>query len=286
MTEPASLPFDYHSHHHRCGHAAGEMSDYIEAAIAQGMIQFGVSDHGPAYFLPGDHPLPQTQMALSELPCYVAEGHALKEQYADRLRILVGVEADWIEGLEGELQAILESQNFDYALGSVHYAFGRSIFDKQRWLTDNAPATYAEYYRLVALAARSGLFDILSHLTAIEAYGPPLSDELAAELYPPVADAVATAGCIVEVNTSGYRKMRAEDGGPGGEPFPNRRMLRLLIERGVPLTFGSDCHRPDEVSYGSAKVRALLEALNVATDQPVPITVRRRPILALRTGAR
>lgn len=234
------------------------MAEYIEAAAARGMTAFGVSDHGPAYWLSGDHAQPGTQMACSEVGQYVAEAHALKERYADRITVLVGIEADYIEGGEAELKAVLDAHPFDYALGSVHYALGSSIFSKTRWMYENAADIYTDYYRQVQLAAGSGLFDILSHLTAVEAYGPPVTDEQAALWYPPVADAVAASGCAVEINTSGYRKMR------GDEPFPNRRMLRLLIERGVPLTFGSDCHHPDEVGFGAERVAALLTEFGVS----------------------
>ena len=87
------IPFDYHTHHDRCGHALGKMPDYIEAAINLGMTHFGVSDHGPAYWLPGDHDLPGTQMAKSELPHYAREAHVLREQYVGRIDVCVGVEA-------------------------------------------------------------------------------------------------------------------------------------------------------------------------------------------------
>jgi histidinol-phosphatase (PHP family) len=264
------MPFDFHSHHSRCGHAIGEMSDYIEAAIAQGMATFGVSDHGPAYWLPGDHAQPGTQMANSEVGNYVAEAHELKARFAGRITVLVGIEADYIEGRDDALRTILDAHPFDYALGSVHYALGGSIFNRTRWRYEDVTAIYRDYYRQVRLAAATGLFDILSHLTAVEAYAPPLSDELAAELYPPVADAVAKSGCAVEVNTSGYRKMG------GDEPFPNRRMLRLLIERGVPLTFGSDCHHPTEVGFGAARVSALLTELGVSTAESQPFRTRRQ----------
>lgn len=267
-----AITFDYHSHHRRCGHAAGEMADYIEAALRAGMAEFGVSDHGPAYFLPGDHALPGTQMALSELPRYVAEAQSLKQRYDGRIAVKVGVEADFIEGMEDTLAAILAAHPFDYALGSVHYVAGASIFKRDRWRYDDPEAVYTEYYRLVARAAGSGMFDILSHLTAVEAYGPPLFDDLADRLYPPVADAVARSGCAVEVNTSGYRKMG------GGDPFPNRKMLALLVERGVPLTFGSDCHTPSEVGFGHARVLALLDSLSVNISEPQPLRIVRGPI--------
>ena len=271
------IAFDYHSHHIRCGHAVGQMSDYIDAAIACGMIEFGVSDHGPAYFRPGDHPLPGTQMARSELPHYVSDALALKQQYEGRIAVKLGVEADFIEGQEAELAEILQTHPFDYVLGSVHYALGASIFSRTRWETESAADVYTEYYRLIQRAAVSGLFDILSHLTAVEAYGPPLPDDLAEQLYPPVAQVIVESGCLVEINTSGYRKMGGDD------PFPNRRMLRHLISAGVPLTFGSDCHKPEEVGFGRERVLALLNEMGVRTDSPQSFTVHRGPLQAFAT---
>lgn len=274
------IHFDYHSHHYRCGHAVGTMREYIEQAIALGMRSFGVSDHGPAYWFDSvNHALPGTQMAISELPAYAEEAHQLKAEYAGKIDVRVGVEADFIEGKEELLSALLASQSFDYVLGSVHYAHGmRSVFDRRRWTDERPETVWRDYYRQVILAAQTGLFDILSHLTVVEAYSPPLPDKLAAELYPPVADAVAESGCLVEINTSGYRKMG------GTEPFPNRRMLRLLIERGVRITFGADSHRPGEVGYMQEEVDSLLKELGIDTSESIPVTVRRGPLLAYQTG--
>ena len=71
----------------------------------------------------------------------------------------------------------------------------------------------------------------------------------------------------------------------GDEPFPNRRLLRLLIARGVPITFGSDCHHPGEVAFARARVEALLREVGIAVDAgPQPITVRRGPLLAYNVG--
>jgi len=272
------IPFDYHSHHYRCGHATRTMRNYIDQAITLGMRSFGVSDHGPAYFIEGvDHAFPGTQMAVSELPAYVKEAIALKGEYAPRIDVRVGIEADFVEGKEEELAALLAAHPFDYVLGSVHYAYGRSIFARERWAEEEPELVWRDHYRLEALAARSGMFDILSHLTAVEAYSPPLPDSLAAELYPPVADAVAESGCIVEINTSGYRKMG------GDEPFPDRRMLRLLRDRGVPLTFGADSHRPPEVGFARDRVLSLLKELGIRTEEPTPVTVRRGALWAYRT---
>lgn len=248
------------------------MVDYLEAARALGLEEMGVSDHCPAFFLEGDDPLPTTMMAKSELPGYVAEARALKARYAGQVAVKVGIEADFVEGWEEAYRDALAAHPFDYVLGSVHWVQGVNIFDRTRWERDDAEATYTEYYRLVAAAARSGLFDILSHLTAVEAYGPPLDPDLAARLYPPVVEAIVQAGVVVEVNTSGFRKMN------GADPFPNRAMLGLLVRAGVALTFGSDAHRPDEVGHAHERVENLLRNLGIAVDEPGPVTVRRGPV--------
>jgi histidinol-phosphatase (PHP family) len=273
------LPFDFHSHHRRCGHALGEIDDYVAAAHAAGLQWFGVSDHGPAWWFDADHALPRTQMAKSEFGNYLDQAREIAERWRSRINVLVGVEADWIDGRAGELTTVLDRPGIDYVLGSVHYSGGVNIFRKDRWDTDNAEEVFRDYYRQVADCARSGLFDILSHLTAVEAYAPLPSPSLADELYTPVADAIAESGCIVEINTSGYRKRPEID-----EPFPNRRMLRLLIERGVPLTFGSDCHQPGEVGYASEAVRALLLELDIdPAVKDCEVAVRRNPLRAWRT---
>ncbi|MGC4042688.1 MAG: histidinol-phosphatase [Armatimonas sp.] len=266
------LPMDYHSHHWRCGHATGELLEYAEAAQAAGLRRFGMSDHNPAWWSSSEHPFPGTYMARAELPAYLDETRALQSLYKDTLELSVGLEVDWIEGREDDLARFLDSISLDYALGSVHYCGGKSIFDRRRWATDNPDEVFAAYYALVAKAACSGLFDILSHLTAVEAYAPPNTRKRAHKYYPGVADAVAEGGCLVEINTSGYRKM-GED-----EPFPNRTMLRLLIERGVGLTFGSDSHTPQEVTFGAARVAGLLEELGIATEVQQK-QVRRGPLL-------
>ena len=269
------ISFDYHSHNWRCGHAVGELTDYIEQALALGMCAFGVSDHGPAYWLPGDHAQPRIQMALSQLPGYVAEAVALKARFAGQITVSVGLEADFIEGQEAALAALLAAHPFDHVLGSVHYVGGTNVFDASRWEREEPEAVFREYYHLVGVAARTGLFDILSHLTVIETYAPPIPDSLAAELYPKVAAEIAAAGCVVEVNTSAYRKCPQWN-----EPYPNRRMLQELIRCGVPLTFGSDCHQPSEVGFARDEVAMVLAELGVE-GRAQPRRVFHSPILTV-----
>lgn len=41
------MKFDLHTHHFRCGHADGNIRDYVEAALEAGLQVIGISDHTP-----------------------------------------------------------------------------------------------------------------------------------------------------------------------------------------------------------------------------------------------
>ncbi len=41
------MRIDYHTHHVRCGHASGELEDYVLKGIEIGLTQLGLSDHMP-----------------------------------------------------------------------------------------------------------------------------------------------------------------------------------------------------------------------------------------------
>lgn len=246
------ITIDYHSHHYRCGHAQGNIEDYIKAGINKGLTEIGISDHAPIYWMDGNDPLPTIAMAKNELDGYVEEVLRLKDKYAGQIAVRLGIESDYIEDMDETYAKVFEKYPFDYVIGSVHHVSKINVFERSRWTSGvKALDVYREYYRLVVKSAQSGLFDILAHTSAILAYAPqPFPADL-----PDVQDealaAIAAAGALIEVNTSGYRKMTID-------PFPTARMVEKAAELGIPMTFSSDCHRPDEVGYARDKIEAIL----------------------------
>jgi histidinol-phosphatase (PHP family) len=169
------------------------------------------------------------------------------------------MESDYIEGMEDAYAAVFATYPFDYVIGSVHHVFKENIFERKRWSSGVKPMdVYREYYRLVVKSAQSGLFNILGHTSAILAYAPqPFPAELF-EVQDEALESIAASGVVAEINTSGYRKMTTD-------PFPTERMIEKAVSLGIPLTFSSDCHRPDEVGYARDKVEAILMRLGVTT---------------------
>jgi histidinol-phosphatase (PHP family) len=59
-------------------------------------------------------------------------------------------------------------------------------------------------------------------------------------LYDGFLAAASQQACALDLNTAGLRKTCAEI-------YPSADFLQLTFARGVPITFGSDAHAPEEV---------------------------------------
>lgn len=233
---------DLHSHNVRCGHADDTILAMAEAAAALDMTTFGVSDHAPLFAHEDDWPLPGTQMARSHWAGYLSEAAEVRDRLAGRLEVLIGTEADWLPGTEDVYRAALAAAPLDYVLGSVHEIGPVHIYkrDTHALITD-ADELHRDYWRLTRAAVESGLFDILAHMDAVKARLPAPAADMSSEIEATL-DCIADHGIAVEINTAGLRKT--------SELFPGPGILDGLVRRSVPLTFGSDSHRTDEVGYG------------------------------------
>ena len=102
---------NYHTHTTRCGHAEGTEEEYILTALRCGFKVLGFSDHTPwAYATPGF--VSRIRMLPSQLDDYVLTLRGLREKYADKLHIRIGLEAEYfpaylVEALETGLYRYL-----------------------------------------------------------------------------------------------------------------------------------------------------------------------------------
>lgn len=228
------------------------IQQYVDAARRRGVDEIAITEHGHRFrefrpilepVLTGDGAYPQYREWAAtafqdELSAYV---DALMEARSAGLPVKVGIEVDWIPGREEEIARILEPYRWDVVLGSVHF-LGSWCVDfspEVGWPERNVDDVFEAYYRELARAAASGLFDVLAHADLIKKFGHrPSADP--APLWREVVRAAAAAGCCVEVSTAGLEK-------PVGEIYPALGFLRLFREEGVPITLASDAHGPEEV---------------------------------------
>lgn len=253
---------DYHTHHARCGHAVGSLEQYVQRGIELGLSQLGLSDHMPLLHVDPAAYYPEMAMPMEELPRYVEEAFKLKEKYRGQIDIRVGLEGDYIEGWERQIEEIVKAYPWDYVIGSVHFLGEWDVSDFRQvhnWDGQDVFAVYEHYYDAVAKAAGTGFYDIMGHLDVIKRFGHRPDAVLEAEtvaLERSTLTAVKEANVAMELNASGLSK-------PVAEMFPSRRILERALEMGIPLTVGSDAHDPLKLGEHLDKARALLHELGV-----------------------
>lgn len=245
--------WDYHIHTKRCGHARGEMEQYVEEALKRGLRAMAFTDHVPMYF---QRPDPSIAMAHEDLEKYVKDVLSLKERYPE-IKILLGLEADYIPGKEEKLERMLEPYPWDYLLGSIHW-IGDWGFDNPELISEygnrDLVAIYREYYDLLKGAAASGLFDSLAHPDLIKKFGFRIAPDLEAALIREVLEVVSVNQVCLEASTAGWRY-------PANEQYPSKAFLKLAFEKGISVTLGSDAHAPEQVGLDFLRITGLLKEI-------------------------
>jgi histidinol-phosphatase (PHP family) len=236
---------DYHVHTFRCGHAGGQSRAYVEKAIERGLSEIGFTDHIPLYFLSRDRRDPSLAMREDQLEGYVEEVLGLRREFAGSIEVRLGLEADYAEGFEEQLASWLSRADWDLVLGSVHWVAGGWIDapdSPPRYEREGTAFLYREYYRLLARAAQTRLFDVLTHFDLPKKHGHRAPAEVVDAEDAAIA-AARDSGVAIEISSAGLRK-------PVRELYPEPRLLQRLVAAGVPVTFSSDSHAPAEVGWG------------------------------------
>jgi histidinol-phosphatase (PHP family) len=248
---------DYHMHlrngRGEIAHDTWSVDPFVETARAAGVDEIGFTEH--VYYFTQTRALwsipYQTERCVYDLDEYV---RAVMDARARGLPVKLGLEVDYVPGREDELRELLAPYPWDYLLGSVHY-IGDLAVDSEPRLLDavGVEEAWRRYFERLEAAARSGLFDSLSHPDLVKIYG-----ERAATDYGRVTDAIAEAGVAVEVSTAGLRK-------PVGELYPHPDFLAACRERNVPATLGSDAHEPALVGRDFDRALDLLRSAGYET---------------------
>ena len=241
-------------HGNFCGHAEGELEEYVLEALGKGFLEIGFSAHLPKVIDPD----PYHAMLENRLPDYVALIEHLQMKYRGNISIKLGIEADYFPGLEEKTRELLAKYPFDYVLGSLHFLGDWHFSSKagrHRYDSEDPEEAFPRYFELLADMIRSGLFDVLAHADALrkETFepGPGSSDD-----YVRLAALLAKHGMAIEVNTAGLRR-------GAGSIYPDRLFLESCGTAGVPITLGSDAHTPADVGRDFRHAFRLMEECGI-----------------------
>lgn len=228
------------------------------AACAAGVKYFGVSCHSHT-------PIPQDEgfTLPADMTAYRAAVLRLREEYAGRMEVLLG--------LEWDSQSDIAPEGFDYWIGSVHYQRGANgNFYAADWGEEQFIACRDELFGGDALAVAEGYFaevirvaakrpTILGHIDLITKLnaGNRFFDEEAPRYRRAALDALHTAApgaTLLEINTGGMSR------GYRDTPYPALFLLKEWHAMGGRIILTSDSHSADTVVYGYAQSIALAKA--------------------------
>jgi histidinol-phosphatase (PHP family) len=243
------------------------VEDCVRRAVELGLPEIGIADHVSPAAQPGE----DWWVALDRMEAYCEDVRDAAARHPE-IRVLLGLEAEYLDGREAELDALLDAWPLDLVVLGVHVVDGFDFDDPSlrgdpRW--GDPDQLFAAYYRTVRRAVESCRFDILAHVDYISLWGhrpgPAVQPQIDAAL-----DALAAAGAAVELNTD-----RLSD--PAGVMYPSLEILRAAHARDIPLTIDSDAHEAEHVgrlwneAIALAREAGYRETLRVSDHRLVPL---------------
>jgi histidinol-phosphatase (PHP family) len=235
----------------------GNAERYRETAAERGIAELGVSEHVHRFTAALDvwqHPW-WRQWARDDLDAYVG---FVREETDLRL----GIEADYVPGREDRMANLLDAHEWDYVVGSVHFLGDHAVDNDDAtdvWRHEtSSERVWRRYFEAVARSALTGLYDIIAHPDLVKIWGGarPRPDTDLRRYYEPTVEAMLDAGVAMEVSTAGLRK-------PVGEIYPDRAMIEMAVDAGVPIALSSDAHLPEQLGFAYDRALELLEACGV-----------------------
>lgn len=275
---------NYHTHSRWCD-GRGELRDYAEQALKAGLEVLGFSGHGPL-------PYPNRfSIKAEEYEGYCHEARALQAEYEGRLQIRLGLEMDFIPGIQEDFGPLATQGGLDYTIGSVHLVTppdrvetvrelltteeGRSHVMEHLWYIDGGnPAHYDNglqhlFGGNIRAAVRTFFHQnnamiernrptIVGHVDKVVMHNRgryfAYGDRWFQELLMETLDLVRQLGCICELNSRGLYKGRHDDF------YPSRTVLKEMDRMGIPVVVSTDAHAPEELAL-TMGASELLEAV-------------------------
>ncbi len=238
---------NYHTHTTWCD-GRNTPREMVEAALGKGFDTLGFSSHS---MLPQDDE--DWVLTPEKAPRYAADIRSLAREYEGLIRILCGVEADYVPSGAEPSRAAYASISPDYIIGSVHFVRADDgalvpvdhapnlLADGIRDHFGGKPAAFVKAYFASVRASLAFDYDMVGHPDLVRKFNVkhPYFDESAAwyrDELEHTADAIAKSGKFVEVNTGAISRGWLDDA------YPSPTFRAILRSRGVRFVLSADAH--------------------------------------------
>jgi histidinol-phosphatase (PHP family) len=256
---------NYHTHSEFCD-GDGSLEEYALSSFHKNMKYLGFSSHAPLPF--------QTTWTMKKelFPSYKETVSQLKEQYAERMEIFLGLEVDYIPHTISPISPEIQRMDLDYTIGSIH-VLGQ-LPNGRYWTVDGPFAEFEEglkhsfggnirkalvqYFTNLNVMVQDYSPDIIGHVDLIKRHNRgnqffSETEEWYKALVMTSLDIIQQSNCILEVNTGGIiRKTSCS-------LYPSEWILHECLKRNIPITVNSDSHTPEDVNGYFHEISSILK---------------------------
>ncbi|PPK85292.1 histidinol-phosphatase (PHP family) [Neolewinella xylanilytica] len=259
-----------HHAHTYYSDGVGAPEEYVERALREGFTSYGFSDHAPIPFAG------ISSMSVTDLSDYIAEIDRLRLRFGDRIKLYKSLEVDYIPEVINVDSTHIRAAGLDYTVGAVHYidylpdgmpwSFQRAnpVFEEgiNTIFGGNPRAMVERYFSLVREMVATHPPSIVAHLDRVKKRNQEgrywdENEPWYRRAVEETLEAIAGAGCIMEVNTRGIYLDEITD------TYPTDWVVRRAHQRGIRLQVNSDAHRSEHIAGAFQEVYEGLRAMDV-----------------------
>lgn len=244
--------WDQHMHCNFSGDSDALPEDMIKTGIAHGLSGICFTDH-----LDYDYP-EEPNIFLLDFDNYFKALSDLREKYADKISVNIGIELGLQPQAAGQNLAVAEKYPFDFIIGSSHVVNHMDPYYPEFFAERNEDEAYMEYFESVLESINSCVdFDVYGHIDYVVRYGPNKNAFYTYEKFKDIIDEILTQliskGKGIEVNTGGFKYGL-------GHPNPTEDIIKRYRELGGEIiTMGADAHVPEYVAYEFDKTAQIIK---------------------------
>ena len=242
---------DSHIHTKFSGDCTTPARAQIERCLALGMEELCITDHH-------DYDAGQPEESfLLDFDTYLPFLRQLRREYENKIQVHIGVELGLQLHIQDYLEALADSLDLDYIIGSSHFIDRMDPYFPEFFEGRSEQEAYRRFFEVTLKRIEAiDCFDALGHLDYILRYCPATNQNYSYKAYQdyidPILKTLIQKGKALECNTAGFRYHL-------GHPNPSGDVLRRYRQLGGELiTLGSDGHSPEAVGYGFDMAGALL----------------------------
>lgn len=240
---------NYHGHTMHCKHGIGTTREHIESAIKYGLKEVAITEHVP---IKGKK---LSRIDYDDFEPFILELNALKVEYQDQIKVLSGLECEYIPEIFEDHLALKAKYDIDFLVLGHHFSNLSQVGHYYFETSNNQMID--EYVENSIAAVKSGHFSIFAHPDLI-------FNKMAANDYLLTKSAELLAACkeadiAIEINGNGLRNNKG---------YPNKEFWKLAKSYDLTVVINADSHAPEEIyDYGVKAAYDFAKELGIAVTE-------------------